>query len=135
MYTYWNAPIQQLLRDVSAVCTAPNWLCNSAWIRQRLLKRDFISVRAVENDITRIVTCRSFKFPAEGMPPDVAYDPSKALVYLAESFPQCISINDDWSTVGFVVKLKRNNLTGVRRNGDDLVYLCDCPKPLVDGFK
>jgi hypothetical protein len=134
-FTYWNAPVQNLLRDVSSPCPGPAWICRSTWLSEWLFRRQFFTVQVEDNDITKVVSCQPFSFPSEETSALAAYDPSNALRQLAKSFPQCLSLTQDLSTRTFSVRLKRNGLTEIRRENGELLLLCGCPPELVESFK
>lgn len=132
-FTYWNAPVQQLLRDVSNPCPGPAWVCGSPWLTGRLFKRRFVTVQVSDNDITRIVSCQPFNYPPDNSSASVTYDPLNALHALVKSFPQCLSFTESLHTGAVVLGLKREGLVEARQSGERRL-LCGCPTEAAASF-
>lgn len=133
-YTYWNQPVRELLRDVNEPCGAIGIICRFDWLRGITVKRDYVPVKTVDNEITRIVSCKPFSHPPKASSNLIEHDPIKALFRLADAFPSCIWVRmNSFTTIH--VGLQRHQLVERKGPSGDTVLLCDCTVDQVASFQ
>jgi hypothetical protein len=132
-FVYWNAPLEQLRRDIVKPCWMPHLLCSSKYLTTLVTKREFKTFAIFDSQVRDIISCKGFRFPADKGKKTT--NPNLALMALADAFSECVGVQSDASGSQVTLLAKINNTTPVPRPGKTTAFLCDCGALLVEEFK
>ncbi|MGO7661627.1 esterase/lipase family protein [Rhizobium ruizarguesonis] len=130
-FSFWNAPVSQMLRDVNRPCWLPAILCKMPVLTTLIAGREFKPLGTIEGGVKDIVSCRPFRYPTSAG--ETTTNPTEALRALGRQFPECVETEETKNQISVV--MRSENMTPVLRQGRDTAYLCGCDSNAVHDFE